>query len=1059
MGHDHGVKALALTLLSSAVFASAEVHTPMVIWDVAANKDEVVFAWSGQLWTVPPSGGVAHRMFNENAEFRKPCFNADGSKLAFCRVDGGEIDVYEMNANGGTPQQVTDHPKSDIVQGWTPDGAILFTSGRERDASYELYQRKEGDALDYRYPIPAVSEASMSPDGNRIAYVPYTFFGTLVSRRAYRGGATAIIHVLDTKTLKTAAVTKGDHNSVFPMWAGDQIYYLSDSKGSFNLAVYDLRAKTSRELTSYVTKGITTASYSSGRIAYVRDGRIFLYDLSSSTPREVPITIPDDELKTPVDERTPRDVSIAPYLQWATVTNDGKAALLEARGDIWIKPAEGAAVNLTKTAGVAERLPSMSPDGSTIAYFSDASGDYQLALRNMSTGNVKTIAIEAKPTYYRELTWSHDSKQVAFSDLRLGLWVADVNAGTVRKVDSSPYLAQELWHPTWAGTRLVYSKAQTNSVRTICAWDSTTGNIQVLTDGYTPAELPTAVSATEIRFVANASGLQAPARNIWGLQSSVILSPLVAAQLGAISLSGGIRVSPFGAQQRDIVDLNAGKDGVIFAQIQDYGETPGAFDGPSQSLYRVSADGRKWQKMATSINGFEISSDGSTLLVLGGRGLKLLPADAPAMEGENQNAGVDLSLLNDKITIDQAKEWPQLYRETFHMMRDRFYDPNHHGQDVDQLERHYAEYLPNITRRSDLNILLTMAFGEISISHLRVGGGDMGRPLGSPKSVGLLGADWDVDHGHYRITKIYRQHDVLMTSPLLQPILSDDIKSGMYLIRVEDQAVTSDKGLNSYFLGKAGKKVKLTFSESPDGANPTETTATAVPGENSLRTLAWVEENSKKVDELSGGKIGYVYIAGYGLDGYQDFIRALYAATNKEGLIIDQRFNGGGITSDMMIDALKKTPILAYEYPYGNDFTVPEAYVNGPKVLIINQDNGSAAETFALMFKAAKVGTVVGTRTFGAGIGGGLSGVQLIDGGSVTIPNRAGYNPITGEWEIENDGVHPDIEVENYPADFAAHRDRQLETAVKVAMEQATTWKKMQIKRPKPPVHPGGHAG
>lgn len=1017
-----------------------------------------MFVWAGQMWSVPTAGGTAHRVFNEPGEFRKPFFSPDGSRLAFGKAKGSDIDLFIGDAAGGAAKQATDHPKADILQAWAPDGDLVYTSSRERDGSAELYKQGLGDPMAMRFPVPEATQGCLSPDGNRLAYVPATFFGSLITRRAYRGGATGVIRILDLKTLNTEQLTKNDHNSVFPMWVGDQIYYLSDSRGSYNLAVYDFKTKKSRELTDFIMKGITTASYSSGLVSYVRDGRIYLYDIAAGSSREVPITIADDELKAPVDERAPRQTGVAPYVQWTTLSNDGKSVLFDGRGDIWLKPVDGAAVNLTKTPAVAERLPSMSPDGATIAYFTDATGEYQLAFRDVASGNTNMIAVESKPTFYRELTWSPDSAKVAFSDLRLGIWVADKASGKVERIDSSPNLAQEYWHPTWAGDRLIYSKAAPNGVRALYSWDAGTKRIQTLTDGYTSAEMPAATSANEVRFCASAFTLWAPGRNVWALQSSLMLSPLVASQLGAVSL-GENAVTPFGDMQKDIVDIKAGKDGVIFVAAQDWGETPGDMNGPSQNLFRVSAGGNKWEKLATHISGFEISSDGSTLMCLGDRGnISLLPSDAPPADGDKNAAAKDVSLADAKVDVDPTEEWKQIYRDTFHMMRDRFYDANHHGQDVDELERHYAEYLPNITRRADLNTLLTLAFGEISISHLRVGGGDSPRPSGAPGFVGMLSADWAIDNNRYRVTKIYEQSDVLVTSPIAQTLLGTKVKVGDYLISVDGTAVMADSSLYSYFVGKANKPVTLTFSKSSDGSSPYEVKVKTVAGENTRRMLAWAEANAKIVDKETGGRIGYVYVAGYDAGGYQNLLRAIYASTGKDGLIIDQRFNGGGITSDVMIDMLKQLPILAYEYPYGNDFTVPKAYVDGPKVLIINQDNGSAAETFALMFKNAKLGTVVGTRTYGGGIGAGLSGVQLIDGGSVAIPNRAGYNPITGQWEIENDGVRPDVEVEWTPADFAAGRDTQLESAIKVAVEQARKWKKMQTKRPHPPVHPGGKA-
>lgn len=1023
----------------------------MMIADVTANKDTVVFTWSGQLWSVPIAGGEAKRLLPSATDSRTAYFSPDGSQLAFTMLQGGDVDLYTMPATGGEPRRITDHPKTEYLLGWAPNGRLLFTSSRMRDGSGELYTQGPSDPMSIRLPLPRGVQGSFAPGGDHLAYVRSTFFGSLISRRNYRGGAVGVLRILDLKTLQERPITKEDHNALFPMWVGDSIYYLSDTLGSSNLAVYDLKRKTFKELTAFRSSGITYASSSSGQIAYIRDGRIYVFSIASGQSREVPITIPDSALQPPVDERAPRQAPIARFLQWAAASNDGKSVLLEARGDIWIKPVDGPAVNLTKTPGVAERLPALSPDGSTLAYFTDASGEYELALRNMADGSTRIIPIEPHPTSYRELTWSSDSARLAFSDLRLGLWAVDKSGGAPRKVDRSGFLAQEFWHPTWNGDELVYSKALDNGVRTLYAWNARTAAIRPLTDGFTPSELPTAGGGA-VYFAAGSSTLAAPAAGVWALQSSMYMEPLVTKALARIDPSGP---SPWGGPTKNVSDLRAAPDGTLLASVLNWGGTPDIEQGPTTDLYRVGFKSRTWQKLATNISGFDLSSDGSTLIYLDANGgLWRMSAGASPSEPGKDAEAQKIDLSGDKADIDPPKEWAEMYHDAFHMMRDRFYDPNHHGIDVSALEQHYAQYLPNLTRRGDLNGLLTLAFGEISISHLRVTGGDAPRPAGGPPSqTGLLGADFAIDHNRYRVVKAYSQSDLLYGTPLARGPLAG-VPAGAYLIEIDGKPVTADKSLNSYLVGKAGRQVTLTLAPNADGSGAYTLQTTPIPGENTLRMLAWVEENRRKVEQMSAGRIGYVYMPGYDAQGYANFIRALYAAKGKEGLIIDQRFNGGGITPDSMIQALLAKPLLAYEYPYGNDFTVPAAYVDGPKVLIINEMNGSAAETFALMFKNAKIGPVIGHRTYGAGVGVGLSGMQLIDGGTVAIPNRGGYNPLTGKWEIENAGVEPDIEAEMTAKDFAAGRDPELETAVKTALAQAAKWKKTPLKRPRPPVHP-----
>jgi len=399
-----------------------------------------------------------------------------------------------------------------------------------------------------------------------------------------------------------------------------------------------------------------------------------------------------------------------------------------------------------------------------------------------------------------------------------------------------------------------------------------------------------------------------------------------------------------------------------------------------------------------------------------------------------------------------------MFHESIRIMRDWFYDPNHHGRNLIALENEYATYLPTIVRRSDLNRLMQQMLGSVSVSHLGVGGGDAPQRGGSGNRIGLLGADYEIANGKYRFKKIYRSTaysspNGSFNAPLDQPGVA--VREGDYLLQVNDQAVDGAKNVLSYFENTIGRPTKITVSSSADGANARTYTVFPAVGENRLRRANWAEGNRKLVEQLSGGRLGYIFIEEYGGEGVMNAIRGLTGYADKQGIIIDQRFNGGGITPDYLIEWMKRKPLYYYMFRGGDDIATPVNPAPPVKVMLINELNGSAAETGAFMFKLAKVGPLVGKRTFGGGIGPYYFTPSLIDGGQIRLPNRAAYDPNGTTWGIENSGVVPDFDVEITPADVIAGRDPQLEKAVEVALAEVSKNPVVVPKRPPFPIHPG----
>jgi len=1085
-------KLIVVLTAAAPALALAQLKPPLLITEVSISPTHVAFGWAGQIWEVSRSGGTARQLFKTDDVYRSPRYSRDGSQLAFLKTDAGEFNLYVMPARGGEPRQLTFHPKFDIPWDFSPDGkTILFSSDREFDGNELLMEFRLGEVMERRVAVPTGAMGSFSPDGRMVAYVPRPAFGGMITRRFYRGGWRSRIEVLDRTTGTSVPISPKDYNCQFPMWIGNRIYFVHDRLGSFNLAYYDRATRRTQDLTDYRSSGITFAASDGTSIVYARDGRLFTFDPAEAAPRELSFTIDDRDLGPILDERAPRKASAARFVQSFNLSPDGKLVVGEVRGEAILKPLSGGpATNHTNSPAAADREPTISPDGRWLAAFCDESGEYELHLRSLSDGSVRKYKVEPKPSYYTEPFWSPDSRTLAFSDQRLGLWTFDAATGACTRIDNSTHIAQRNWSPAWSpdSRYLAYAKALPNRHRAIVVWDRATGQKTQLTDGFSHAEFPTFdASGRYLYFTGSANARNASAADIgWALLSDYLAQPMVLKRIYAAVLhandaspvlpysgrpnplasfeprSGPVswetarrRIVELSPQQRDITGLFATAAGNLLVLVNEWSPAPGTMESTGR-LYAL--DVRKpteFVKVADPANAVAISADRSAAAVSGAGGaLKVLSSANPTGEA----TGIDLAL--DQIDVDPRREWRQLYRESWRMMRDIFYDPNHHGRDILALEKHYEAYLPGITRRAELNTLLRLAFGEVSISHLRVGGGDVSGGIRSlPIQTGMLGADWKIENGRYRIEKVLLSGHFLDARPLSKAPLDQPgigVRKGDYLIEIEGQNVTSEKNLYAYLRGRSNRPTKVKFSTYPDGSGAREYTVVPTPGENTLRLSNWIEENRKWVEEKSDGKLAYVHLSGYNPDGFDAAFRTLNGLRPGQGLIWDQRFNGGGVTSDALIDALRRQPMLGYLYRYGDPYDVPAHRLDGPVVLIANYANGSAAETFASMFKAMKVGSIVGTQTYGGGIGTALTQQTLIDGGQIGIPNRAGHNPLVGTWEIENEGVRPDIEIDITTADFVAGRDSQLEKAVELALKQLAGWKVRELKRPKYPIHPPG---
>jgi len=1071
-------------LLGLAGVTSAAQETLLLAHSPTVSRTQVVFAYGGYLWSVPREGGDARQLTTGGHE-GLPVFSPDGKWIAFTAQYDGNADVFVMPAEGGEPRRLTWHPAPDIAVGWTPDGKrVLFHSPRDSYADFDrLYTvPAEGGPAEV-LPMWRGEEAWFSPDAARIAYVPNEIWQT--SWKRYRGGQTTPIYIVRLSDLALEKVPRENSNDAHPVWFGDTVYFLSDRNGPVSLFAYDTKSKAVKQAVENKALDFKSLSAGPDTLVYEQFGGIYLFDPASGQSKKVNIRIAGDLPAT-----RPHYEKVGDKIQNAGISPTGARAVFEARGEIFTVPGEkGDVRNLTRTAGVAERDPAWSPDGKSIAYFSDESGEYALHISDQAgSGTVKKINLSNPPSYFYGPVWSPDSKKIAYTDKRLNLWYVDVEKGTPVKVTTDRYddpssAFNEAWSPDskW----LTFAKLLENHQRAIFVYSLETAKASQITDGISDARYPVFDKGGKYLFFAVSTdvGLSAGWLDLSSYQHPVLRNAYAAvlkkgdaspvepqsdeekaaeekkdsasgdkgkeadkskdvdkgkeAEKGkkdekkdeavkvTIDLDGiGQRIVALPIKPANYVGLDAGKAGTLF--LSEVVDVPRFGEPTPASVSKFDLTTRKTEPFVGGINGFVVSANGEKVLYRQGPGWFITGTAVVVKPGDGA-----LKIDGMEVYSEPRAEWNQMYHEVWRIERDFLYDPNHHGLNIQAMEKKYAPYLKGLGGRADLNYLFDEMLGEVTIGHMFIGGGDI--PQAKRVRGGLLGADYKIENGRYRFARIYNGEnwnpDLL--APLTQPGV--DVKAGEYLLEVDGREVRPPAEVFSFFENTAGKQIKIKVGPNADGKEARVVTVVPLPSEFPLRNRAWEEDSRRKVDELSGGKLAYVHVPDTNVGGYLNFNRFYFAQVGKQGAVIDERYNHGGEVADYIIDMLKRPLRNCAISREGEAFCSPLSQIYGPKTMVINEMSGSGGDALPWMFKQDKIGPLVGTRTWG-----GLVGIYgypvLLDGGFVTAPRVAIYG-LKGEWEVENHGIAPDIEVENDPASVAAGHDRQLEKAVEVTMD------------------------
>jgi tricorn protease len=1102
------------TVLFAGSFASAQtsggtrlLRTPTV------SATHIAFAYAQNIWVVPRAGGVARRVTSFQGQTTNPHFSPDGKWIAFSGEYAGNFDVYVVAADGGEPKRLTWHPGADTVQGWTPDGrSILFSSTRATwtpSGAPRFWIVPAEGGVEEPMTLPRAYQGKISADGTHIAYRMNNSWDE--ERRNYRGGQNRPVWIVDLKSYDLVSPPWTDSKDMDPVWVDDTVYFISDRDGVANVWSYQTKTKKLTQVTKFTDFDVKTLDSSPNAVVFEQAGYVHELDPRSGREHVVNITATGD-----FPWMMPKWEDVTSRMTNMALSPTGKRVVVEARGEIFTIPVEkGDVRNLTNSSGSADRDPAWSPDGKSISYFSDKSGEYRLYIEAQDgLTPPREIALE-HPTHYYTSSWSPDSKKILFSDTGLHVWVLDVASGTAKVVGSDPWMVpQRTLNPVWSPDSkwIAYSSRLRSMYHAIFVSNVETGETKQVTDGLADAVWPAwDASGKYLWFLASTDfGLRSQWLDMtsydhdenFGLYFAVLkksdASPLLpesdedrgvgtgrrtlppgtcASDAGGgagtpdAAVPGDQAQAPRGQRQpvtvtidfdglpkrilsvpgvpeRQYSQLQSGTDGIVFfLDATTRGQNGGgaaAGTGGGTELVRYRLCDRRMTTFVAGVAAFEVSADGRKLVyraaggggggggaAFGGRppAPSLFVVDADRIPPPPGSGRINVNL---RMYLDPKEEFKQIFNEGWRNQRDYLYVPNMHGTDWPKDKEMYGAMLPYVMHRADLNYLIDMMGSEISIGHSYVRGGDMPEVPQSPG--GLLGADFAVEGVRYKVTRIYDNENWNpdLRSPLSSP--GATVNVGDYILAINGIDLKAPDNIYRLLDGAANRQTSLTVNDKPSMDGARHVTVVPVTNEQGLRTRAWVESNRRLVEKLSGGQLAYVYLPNTGQPGYSSFNRYYFSQQDKKGVVIDERYNGGGSAADYIIDVLQRdfdgyfNNVAGDRYP----FTSPAAGIWGPKVMIINEMAGSGGDLMPYMFHYRKLGLLVGKRTWG-GLVHTADTPPFVDGGSMIAP-RGGFFTRDNRWAVENEGVAPDIDVENWPKEVIAGGDPQLERAVTEAM-------------------------
>jgi tricorn protease len=1025
------------------------------------HENTIVFVSGGDIWKAPADGGNAIRLTNNDGREEYPKFSPDGKLIAFTGEYDGNADVYVMDSEGGNITRITYHPGYDEVLGWNAaKSKIMFTSTRNSTSRYNkiFLVAPDGSGLEELIMYDA-ARGSFSPDGSKIAFNKDD--QDKATWKRYRGGRAQEVYIYDFKTNEESNITNHEGSDRFPMWVGNRIYFSSDRNRVLNIYSYDIDSKVVEQITHHTEYDVRHPSDGGNRIIYEVGGDIWLLDLVSRESKKVPI-----QIKADMEETRPYMKDISSEIHGFDISPSGKRALVVARGEVFSVPqSEGPTRNLSNSCGARDKDAVWSPDGKWVAYLSDRTGEYEIYIVNPN-GKEEPIKLTTHKDGYRHtLKWSPDSKKLSYTDQTLTLYYIDVATRTVTRVDKEDYenvdVSQDVksiydysWSPD--SRYIVYSKMNSAFMYQLYVYSLENKTINCISNGLFHDFSPVFAKDGEyIYFISNrrfeptycdiewemvyqkVAGIYAvalkkdwksilPFRSDEEGPSGRTEQPTAPIRIDFDGIADRVEALPLKRGNYRNLSVNGNAMFYLNANEGNFNRFEVSGHGP-MTLYSYSFQSKKESTIAESISHYKLSADGESIIYQQDNSLAVIPAS-----GGNSKP---LKLSDLRVWYEPLKEWKQIFNEAWRMERDYYYEPNMHGQDWNFMREKYGKLVDRATCRQDLTFIIGELIGELNTSHTYVYGGDSKRSA-ERVNVGMLGADFRVDaqSNLYQFKKIFRERD--WTRETYPPLAKQgvSVSEGDYLLKVNNTEVKANKEIYSYFVGLAGKQVTLTVNSKPTLVGAREVIVEPVRSETNIRYMDWLESNRLAVEKASNGKIGYIYMPDTWNGSATDFPKYFYSQTKKEGIILDGRFNGGGLDPEIFLQRLLKKPHAFWTRRNSADQTIPALAVQAYMACLTNKYAGSGGDELPYEFQWNKMGPVIGTRTWGGLVGVSMF-ISLIDGSGLTAPDYRIYNE-QGDWVVENTGVTPDIIIDIDSKKMSEGYDTQLMKAVEVLMKQ-----------------------
>lgn len=1109
------LSSLILLGLSATAFGQASGPNAGMLRNPDVGRDSIVFVYANDLWVVSREGGEARPLAAPPGTESLPKFSPDGKTIAFVGNYGGGRDIYSISVDGGIPVRRTWHPGSEMLSDWTNDGGLIYAtnsfSGLQRMP--QLYKLASDSPKLEKLPVPYGTNAAISADGTWLAYTPHSR-DTRTWKR-YRGGMASDIWLFNLKTKQSRRITKWEGTDSFPMWAGQTVFYLSDEGEEHRLNLWSFNIATSerRQVTRFSKYDVKWPSVGpgpdgKGEIVFQNGPELHLLNCATGQSRVVKVTVPGAKPKL-----RSQVIDVSKSISGGDISPSGKRVALEARGDIWTAPVKnGSPRNLTRTSGAAERSPSWSPDGRWIAYFSDATDEYELYItQSDGKGETRKLTDGGKAFRYNPV-WSPDSNHIAFTDKAGAMWLHSIESAETKVFDQDPWARNVSMNWSHDSAWITYAKALDARTPKSAVWvyDVANNKTHQLTSGFFNDSSPVFDRKGDYLFFASNRAFNRPKYEDQGTtfiysDTAVLLAMPLRSDVklpmrpksdeesfksedeaadkkpddkkAAENDAGGKKADddkkadkPGKSEKKDDEKTEKKDKKPISIEVEDAErrafQVPvpqggigslavndknqilfarrggrGSNTPPSVKLVDLNSESPSEKTVVTGAPGFGISADGKKLVVIGGPGKFYVVA---AAAGQKLAKPVSTDGMN--AVVDPRAEWKQIFADAWRIERDFFYDPTMHGVDWYAVRKQYEAMLADCVSREDVGFVIGEMIAELNVGHAyyRSGGGES-----QPRSTtGVLGCTFSYD-GAWKFDRLFE--GAAWDTDARNPMKQAGIKSGEYLLAVNTVPVDNTRSVYASLDGTAGKTVTLTVSKNNKLGDDDDRDVVVKPmsGDSSLRFRDWIESNRKYVQEKTGGKVGYVYVTNTGLPGQNDLVRHLYGQINKEALIIDERWNGGGQIPTRFIELLNRPVTNYWAKRDGRDMTWPPDAHQGPKCMLINGMSGSGGDMFPALFRQNKIGKLIGRRTWGGLVG--ISGnPRLVDGASVTAPTFAYYEK-DGTWGIEGHGVEPDIDVVDDPALMTDGGDPQLDAAITHILDEL---KKRPYKKAARPAYP-----